>query len=168
MNVNRIGEFAARKVLCILHGQSVLSNDFKCLFYINSFFGRCLKIGKIALRLAESHGSLLRDLQVLVKKKCCCLYDRVRTILFDSSMSILFPITTKGKFSLMAISNRNTSIEAFTRITRTRLNEKFVSPAIKGIKALCIIYIIHQHTAICSAIERHAKGLKPLLPSCIP
>lgn len=42
------------------------------------------------------------------------------------------------------------------RISRARLDEKFISPAIQGFKALGIIHIVDQNAAISSSVERDA------------
>ena len=42
------------------------------------------------------------------------------------------------------------------RIMRARLDEELVSPAIERLEALRTVHVIHEHAAVCAAIEGDA------------
>jgi len=50
----------------------------------------------------------------------------------------------------------------------TYLNEELVSPSIKCFETLGAVYIIDQHTTICSSVECNTKGLESFLSGSIP
>ena len=54
------------------------------------------------------------------------------------------------------------------RIMRTGLDEKFISPAVKSLKRLCIVDIVNEDTTVGASIECNSERLKSLLPSGIP
>ena len=53
-------------------------------------------------------------------------------------------------------------------ISRARLDQELVPPAVKCVKALGIIYVIDQHAAVGAPIESNAKGLEAFLACGIP
>ena len=49
-----------------------------------------------------------------------------------------------------------------------RLDQKLVPPAVEGLKALDVVHIEHQYTAIGTTVECHTEGLEALLTSSVP
>lgn len=79
--------------------QGILCHGLECLLHINSLLGRCFEIGNVAFRLAPGHCTLLGHLHGQLKKQTPRHEATIRTWRLPSSTSILFPNTTKGKFS---------------------------------------------------------------------
>ena len=84
--------------------QSIFSNGLECLLNVDGFLGRCFEIRTVSSGLAESHGTLLRNLSWLgYQYKAGGNPQDLRiaalTVLLLSSRSILLPSTTKGKLS---------------------------------------------------------------------
>lgn len=54
------------------------------------------------------------------------------------------------------------------RVTRTGLNQEFISPAVQSLKRIRRSNIVNQHTAVGPAVESHAQRLEALLTCRIP
>jgi hypothetical protein len=53
-------------------------------------------------------------------------------------------------------------------VMRASLDEKFISPTVKGLKRLCTVDVVHEHTAIRPPIECDTQRLEAFLACCIP
>jgi hypothetical protein len=54
------------------------------------------------------------------------------------------------------------------RSTRRGLDQELVSPALQGLETLCVVDIVHEHTAVGSAVERNSQGLETFLSGSVP
>jgi hypothetical protein len=54
------------------------------------------------------------------------------------------------------------------RITRTRLNEKLISPTLQRLESIWIIDIIDKYTTVRATVERNTQTLESFLTSSIP
>eukprot|EP00960_Hanusia_phi_P053427 762066-Hanusia_phi.AAC.2 len=53
-------------------------------------------------------------------------------------------------------------------VSRTGLDQEFVSPAVEVFKRFRDVDVEDEDTAVGSAVEGYTQTLKPLLPSCVP
>lgn len=109
------------------------------------------------------------------------------TLLFPPSTSILFPITTNGKFSgseglacMSLTSSVSTKFKLHYYIKRESLgslqedpqkmylNKELFPPIVEVVKRFHRIHIIDKNTAISTTIESNTKALKSFLTSCVP
>ena len=54
------------------------------------------------------------------------------------------------------------------RILRTSLDEELIAPVVEVLEGLCIIHVVDEHTAVCTAIKGDAETLETLLARCVP
>lgn len=52
--------------------------------------------------------------------------------------------------------------------TRGGLNQEFVSPALQGLETLCVVDVVHEHTAVGSTVKGNSQGLEALLSGSVP
>lgn len=48
------------------------------------------------------------------------------------------------------------------------MDQEFVSPALQGLETLCVVDVVHEHTAVGSAVECNSQGLETLLSGSVP
>lgn len=99
----------------------------------------------------------------------CHTIGRLTTRLL-SSISILFPRTTCFPLAshIQVPQVACTHKREVGRVLRRRLDQKLVPPAIQRLEALGIVDIVHQHAAVCPAVEGHAERLEALLAGRVP
>lgn len=57
--------------------------------------------------------------------------------------------------------------EAFC-VMRGCLNKELITPVVEVLKRLGVVYVIHKHAAICTAVVSHAQRLEALLSGGVP
>lgn len=137
---------------------------------IDGLLGTRLKVRNVALGLTERHGTLVGYLLHISHKPSPAIVNRVAT--HHSLAFIDIDLVSENHLDKSALILATTAEPTYKwkvgRVTRRRLDEKLVSPAIKRLKALCIVDIVHQHAAVRSTIERNAQRLETLLSSSVP